>query len=87
MTRRVAVGVVGVVCPAAAPLLALVALVAPAIARGNAVVVAPSQDNPLPGLAFSQVCPARLPPAIHLSLEMSITNVPIHYSNHSGYER
>ena len=35
-------GVMGLVCPDEAPLLAFVSLIAPAIAMGNAVVVAPS---------------------------------------------
>ena len=36
------IGVIGIVCPDAAPLLGLSALVAPAIAMGNRVVVVPS---------------------------------------------
>jgi aldehyde dehydrogenase (NAD+) len=40
-------GVMGLVCPDEAPLLAFVSLVAPAIAMGNAVVVAPSAAHPL----------------------------------------
>lgn len=40
-------GVVGLVCPEEAPLLAFVSLVAPAIAMGNSVVVVPSQTHPL----------------------------------------
>jgi aldehyde dehydrogenase (NAD+) len=49
------VGVVGVACPDSAPLLSFVSLVAPAVARGNAVVVVPSQKFPLPALGFYQV--------------------------------
>lgn len=41
------VGVMGIVCPAQAPLLALVSLLLPAIAMGNTVVVVPSQSYPL----------------------------------------
>jgi len=40
-------GVMGLVCPEEAPLLALVSLVAPTIAMGNAVVVVPSSAHPL----------------------------------------
>ena len=40
-------GVMGVLCPDEAPLLAFVSLVAPAIAMGNAVVVVPSRTHPL----------------------------------------
>jgi aldehyde dehydrogenase (NAD+) len=41
------VGTIGIVCPAEAPLLALVSLVAPAIAMGNTVVAVPSENYPL----------------------------------------
>ncbi|MEM8486894.1 MAG: aldehyde dehydrogenase family protein [Bacteroidota bacterium] len=40
-------GVIGIACPDAHPLLAFVSLVAPAIARGNAVVAIPSPSAPL----------------------------------------
>jgi len=40
-------GVMGVLCPDEAPLLAFVSLVAPAIAMGNAVVAIPSRQSPL----------------------------------------
>lgn len=49
------VGVVGVVCPEAFPLLGLVSLVAPAIALGNTVVAIPSQRHPLAATDFYQV--------------------------------
>jgi acyl-CoA reductase-like NAD-dependent aldehyde dehydrogenase len=48
-------GVVGIVCPDAAPLLALVGLVAPAILSGNTVVVLASERHPLPAIAFAEV--------------------------------
>ena len=48
-------GVVGVVCPPEAPLLALVSLVAPLIAMGNRVVVLPSASAPLIATDFYQV--------------------------------
>lgn len=41
------VGVVGVICPDEAPLLALISLIAPLVAMGNRVVVVPSAANPL----------------------------------------
>ena len=41
------VGVIGIVAPAAVPLLGLVSLVAPAIAMGNRVVAVPSMLQPL----------------------------------------
>jgi aldehyde dehydrogenase (NAD+) len=48
-------GVMGILCPDEAPLLALVSLVTPAIAMGNPVVVVPSPVNPLPAIDFYQV--------------------------------
>jgi len=48
-------GVVGIACPDAAPLLAFVSLVAPAIALGNRVVVVPSPAHPLIATDFYQV--------------------------------
>ncbi|MEV8468358.1 aldehyde dehydrogenase family protein [Fluviibacterium sp. DFM31] len=49
------VGVLGIVCPAEAPLLAFVSLVAPAIAMGNTVVVVPSDIAPLAATDLYQV--------------------------------
>ena len=48
-------GVMGVLCPDEAPLLALVSLVMPAIAMGNRVVVVPSPVDPLSATDFYQV--------------------------------
>ncbi len=50
-----AIGVLGLVCPDDAPLLAFVSLSAPAIAMGNTVVVVPSQAHPLSATDFYQV--------------------------------
>jgi len=47
--------VLAISCPDEAPLLAFVALVAPAIALGNRVVVTPSPRRPLAALEFLQV--------------------------------
>jgi aldehyde dehydrogenase (NAD+) len=49
------IGVVGIVCPDEAPLLAFISLVAPAIAMGNRVVVTPSERHPLAATDFYQV--------------------------------
>ncbi len=49
------VGVIGIACPDEYPLLAFVALMAPAIARGNTVVMIPSQKYPLSATDFYQV--------------------------------
>jgi aldehyde dehydrogenase (NAD+) len=48
-------GVMGLVCPNEAPLLAFVSLVMPAIAMGNCVVVAPSAGYPLSATDFYSV--------------------------------
>ncbi len=48
-------GVIGVVCPTAQPLLGFVSLVLPAIAMGNSVVVVPSQTHPLAATDLYQV--------------------------------
>jgi len=49
------IGVMGIVCPDAPPLLGLVSTVLPAIAMGNTVVVVPSATAPLPAIDFYQV--------------------------------
>jgi aldehyde dehydrogenase (NAD+) len=49
------VGVVGIVCPDEYPLLGFVSLMAPAIARGNTVVMIPSEKHPLNATDFYQV--------------------------------
>jgi aldehyde dehydrogenase (NAD+) len=49
------IGVLGVVCPEAWPLLGLVATVLPAIAMGNTVVAIPSTTAPLSAIDFYQV--------------------------------
>jgi aldehyde dehydrogenase (NAD+) len=48
-------GVVGIVCPDDYPLLAFVSLMAPAIARGNTVVMIPSEKYPLSATDLYQV--------------------------------
>jgi aldehyde dehydrogenase (NAD+) len=49
------IGVVGVVCPDEAPLLAFVSLVAPLVALGNRVIVVPSERHPLAATDLYQV--------------------------------
>jgi aldehyde dehydrogenase (NAD+) len=49
------VGVLGIACPDEYPLLAFVSLMAPAIARGNTVVMIPSPAHPLSATDFYQV--------------------------------
>lgn len=49
------VGIIGIACPDADPLLAFISLMAPAIAMGNRVVMLPSQRYPLLATDFYQV--------------------------------
>jgi aldehyde dehydrogenase (NAD+) len=49
------IGTMGIICPAEAPLLGLISLVAPAIAMGNTVVAIPSESYPLVIGDFYQV--------------------------------
>ena len=48
-------GVIAIACPDEQPLLSFVSLFAPAIVRSNAVIIVPSEKNPLPALDFYQV--------------------------------
>jgi aldehyde dehydrogenase (NAD+) len=48
-------GVIGILCPDHAPLLAFTSLVMPAIAMGNRVVVVPSPSRPLASAEFYQL--------------------------------
>jgi aldehyde dehydrogenase (NAD+) len=48
-------GLIGIACPDEAPLLAFISLFAPAISRGNAVVIIPSEKYPLLATDFYQI--------------------------------
>ena len=48
-------GVIGIACPDDDPLLSFVSLFAPAVVRGNAIVVVPSEKYPLLALDLYQV--------------------------------
>jgi aldehyde dehydrogenase (NAD+) len=48
-------GVMGIVCPNEAPLLAFVSLVMPAIAMGNCVIAVPSASHPLSATDFYSI--------------------------------
>uniref|UniRef100_A0A8D2LL87 Aldehyde dehydrogenase domain-containing protein n=1 Tax=Varanus komodoensis TaxID=61221 RepID=A0A8D2LL87_VARKO len=52
---REPLGVVGIACPDEQPLLGFVSLLAPAVVRGNCVVMVPSERYPLLALNFYQV--------------------------------
>ena len=49
------VGVIAIACPDESPLLSFVSLVMPAVVRGNAVVVVPSEKHPLCATDLYQV--------------------------------
>ncbi|XP_068743586.1 aldehyde dehydrogenase family 16 member A1-like [Montipora capricornis] len=49
------VGVIGIACPDTCPLLAFVSLLAPAVIRGNTVVIIPSQKNPVVAVDMYQI--------------------------------
>ncbi|MGE5073129.1 MAG: aldehyde dehydrogenase family protein, partial [Anaerolineae bacterium] len=49
------IGVIGIACPDEYPLLGFISLMAPAIARGNTVIMIPSQKYPLSATDFYQV--------------------------------
>lgn len=50
-----AIGVIGIACPDEMPLLGMVSLFAPAVARGNTVVLIPSEKYPLCATDFYQI--------------------------------
>ena len=49
------VGVIGIACPDSYPLLGFVSLFAPAVVRGNTVIIVPSEKYPLSALDLYQV--------------------------------
>jgi aldehyde dehydrogenase (NAD+) len=58
-------GVMGIVCPDEAPLLAFISLVMPAVAMGNRVTVVPSERYPLTATDFYQVlATSDVPPGV-----------------------
>ena len=49
------VGVIGISCPDKYPLLGFISLLAPAVVRGNVIVIIPSEKYPLLALDLYQV--------------------------------
>lgn len=49
------VGVIGICCPNKYPLLGFVSLFAPAVIRGNTIVIIPSETHPLSATDLYQV--------------------------------
>jgi aldehyde dehydrogenase (NAD+) len=68
-------GVMGIVCPNEAPLLAFVSLVMPAIAMGNCVVAVPSASHPLSATDFYSVLDTSDVPAAVVNIVTGEANV------------
>ena len=69
------VGVVGIACPDECPLLGFVSLFAPAVIRGNTIIIMPSQKYPLSATDLYQVKKGTTPPFLvncHFCLSYSI---------------
>lgn len=49
------VGVIGIACPDRCPLVAFISLLAPAVIRGNTVVIIPSQSHPMVAVDMYQI--------------------------------
>jgi acyl-CoA reductase-like NAD-dependent aldehyde dehydrogenase len=76
-------GVVVVVCPDEAPLLALVSLVAPVILTGNTAVVLASTQSPLPALTFSEIiATSDLPDGVLNILAGDRAELAPHFASH-----
>jgi acyl-CoA reductase-like NAD-dependent aldehyde dehydrogenase len=76
-------GVVVVVCPDEAPLLALVSLVAPVILAGNTAVVLASAQRPLPALTFSEIiATSDLPGGVVNILAGDLAELAPHFASH-----
>jgi aldehyde dehydrogenase (NAD+) len=68
-------GVMGIICPNEAPLLAFVSLVMPAIAMGNCVVAVPSASHPLSATDFYSVLDTSDVPAGVINIVTGEANV------------
>lgn len=55
LAMKEAIGVVGILCPEEAPLLALISLLGPNLAVGNRIIVVPSERYPLVATDFYQI--------------------------------
>jgi acyl-CoA reductase-like NAD-dependent aldehyde dehydrogenase len=77
------VGVTGVICPDTHPLLALVTLVAPVIAMGNACVVLASESNPIPAMVLAEaLATSDLPAGVVNILTGRRDELVPHYASH-----
>jgi len=77
------VGLVGIVCPDEAPLLALVSLVAPVVCAGNSCVLLASETNPIPACILAEAIATSDMPAGVINILTGFRDelVP-HFANH-----
>lgn len=76
-------GVVVIVCPDEAPLLALVSLLAPVILAGNTAIVLPSTTSPLPALTFAEIiATSDLPGGVVNMLAGDRAELAPHFASH-----
>lgn len=76
-------GVVVIVCPDEAPVLALVSLLAPVILSGNTAVVLASRRSPLPPLTFSEIiATSDLPAGVVNILAGDTAELAPHFASH-----
>lgn len=79
------VGVTGVICPDTHPLTALVTLVAPVIAMGNACVVLASETNPIPAMVLAEaLATSDLPAGVVNILTGQRAELVPHFASHRG---
>jgi len=82
-TTPEATGVVAVVCPDEAPLLALISLLAPVLAAGNTAVVLASDTNPIPACILAEACvTGDVPPGVINILTGQRAELLPHVSTH-----
>ncbi len=77
------VGVVGIVCPDDAPLLALVSLVAPVVCAGNSCIVLASETNPIPACILAEaIATSDMPAGVINILTGFRDELTPHFANH-----
>jgi aldehyde dehydrogenase (NAD+) len=80
------VGVVGVVCPDAHPLLTLVSLVAPVVCAGNACVLLASETNPIPACILAEaIATSDMPGGVINILTGFRDELVPHFSSHREF--
>lgn len=80
-------GVVGIVCPDQAPLLALVSLLAPVLASGCTSVVLASETNPIPAMVLAEaIATSDLPAGVVNLLSGTRQELVPHFASHRGIQ-